>query len=140
MLVVVEEEPIHSGAVFDNELCPLIECFSLSLFSADRLGEFQSARAWSSEVTRAPNTDLLGSLILRLSKRLCFIYPFIRANGVMEVDVVDVARVIWLALYSKILGPMSEWQRAVVDAASTFHGSLLRVMDLTIASAGIYTG
>ena len=76
MLVVVEEEPIHSGAVFDNELYPLIECFSLSLFSADRLGEFQSARAWSSEVTRAPNTDLLGNLILRLSKRLCFIYPF----------------------------------------------------------------
>ena len=56
-------------------------------------------------MTRASNTDLLGDLILGLSKRLRLLYPFTRANGPMEVDVVDAARVIGLALYSKILGP-----------------------------------
>ena len=138
--VVAEEEPIHCGTAFDNKLYPLIENFRRSIFSADRLCEFQSARAWSSEATCAYNTDLLGDLILGLSNRLRLLYPFIRANGRAEVDVVDAARVIGLALYSKLLGPTSEWQRAVVDAACAFHDSLLRVMDLAIVSAGIYTG
>ena len=92
--MVVEEEPIRSGTVFYNEPYQLIELFSLSLFLADQLGEFQSARAWLSKATCPPRTDLLGNLILRLSKLLCLLYPFIHANGVVEVDVVDVARVI----------------------------------------------